>query len=88
MNLFPAIKCNELYAEEIKSNNFYAVEFSDDAWLCPNVREIQIYNNPFLFDYGSNLVATINDCTVATDFEEKKGIASYSDATCKTFDEA
>ena len=70
-----------MYESEIAANDsFYAIEFSDDGWLCPNVSQIDIYNNPFLFEDGKNFVVTVNDCTIATDFEKEKGIASYSDA--------
>ena len=89
MNIFPAIKCNELYASQIASNDdFYATEFADDAWICPDVKEIEIYNNPFLFDTGANFVMTVNDCTVATEYEKKQGVASYSSATCMAYEDA
>ena len=63
---FPAIQCNQLYAREIEESDFFRTEFSNDGWLCPNVPEIEIFNNPFLFEDGSNFVAIINDCTIAT----------------------
>ena len=88
MILFPVIQCNELYAEEIAKSDFYATEFSDSAWLCPDVRKFEIYNNPFLFPEGKNMVLTVNDCTVATQLEAEQGIAPYSNATCWSYADA
>lgn len=48
----PSIRCNELYATEIASSKFYQTEFADDSWICPSIRNIEIYNNPFLFSSG------------------------------------
>ena len=52
------------------------------------MKDIDIYNNPFLFDTGANLVMTINDCSLATAAEEKRGIVPYSSATCIPYDDA
>ena len=65
----PSKKCNEIYADEIANDDFYKVEFSDDAWICPDAPTIEFYNNPFLFDTGSNFVMTINDCATAVTVE-------------------
>ena len=85
---FPVIKCNQLYAREIEESEFFKTEFSNDSWLCPNVSEIEIFNNPFLFEDGSNFVVVINDCTIATEIDKAQGIESYSDAQCKSFEDA
>ena len=71
LEMFPAIQCNTLYASEMESDLFYATEFAEDDWYCPDVRNIEIYNNPFLFDTGTNFVVTVNDCTIATDKEQE-----------------
>ena len=71
LKVFPAVKCNELYAREIANGDaFYATEFKEDGWMCPNVRSIDIINNPFQFSHGENFLMTVNDCTLATDKEK------------------
>lgn len=66
---YEGIRCSELYAEEMKVDKFFADEFKDPTWICPNVRNITIYNNPFLFSTGQNFVAVINNCNVAVSTE-------------------
>ena len=79
---FDAIRCNELYDREIAEEAFYATEFAANYWICPKVRTIEIYNNPFLFDTGRNFVMVINKCSVAVDVDSTVGVESYSTATC------
>ena len=74
---FPAVQCNELYKDEMESDefkDFYKTEFANDDWYCPQVKNFTVFNNPFLYDAGSNFVMTINDCTVATEKEESEGV--------------
>lgn len=65
---FPAARCKDIYAAEISAgNDFYTEEFGDGNWICPDVRQITIQNNPFIFDSGSNFNMVVNDCLVATE---------------------
>ena len=81
---YDTIRCKDLYADEIESNQFFAQEFADDGWLCPNTHNITIFNNPFLFSTGRNFVAVVNDCNTAVDTDEKQGLTPYSSASCAT----
>lgn len=59
------------------------MEFDEDTWICPNTRNISIYNNPFLFNNGMNFVMVINDCNVAVTTDLANNVTSYSNATCQ-----
>ena len=50
-------------------------------WLCPNVPNITVNNNPFLYDYGKgrNFVMVVNLCSTAKKVEQENGLKSYSD---------
>ena len=68
---YESIRCNQLFAKQIsKGEKFYVNEFSNDAWICPNISEINLLNNPFLFPTGKNFVAIVNDCDIATGIDE------------------
>ena len=60
--------------ESDEFKDFYKTEFANDDWYCPQVKNFTVFNNPFLYDTGSNFVMTINDCTVATEKEESEGV--------------
>ena len=63
---------------------FFDNEFSQGTWICPDVSEITIYNNPFLFENGRNFVMVINDCPTAVAQDIESGITSYTNAQCAT----
>ena len=62
-------------------------EFPDnERWICPNVEEYTLLNNPFLFA-GANFVMVVNACNVATEIDEKFNITSYAgDTSCSSDD--
>ena len=44
-------------------------EFPDnERWICPNVEEYTLLNNPFLFA-GNNFVMVVNACDVAVEID-------------------
>ena len=75
----PAARCKDIYAEEISFVKFYEEEFSDPDWICPDLRQIDIFNNPFLFDKGQNFVMVVNDCPTAVRTNSLYNLTSYSD---------
>ena len=40
-------------------------EFSGVDWICPDVSNFKVNNNPWLYDYGAgtNFVMVVNTCT-------------------------
>lgn len=79
----PTARCKDIYADEIKTSKFFQVEFADPSWICPDVRTLEVFNNPFLFDTGKNFVMVVNDCNVAVAVDSVNNLTSYSDKTCK-----
>ena len=77
-----AARCKDIYANEIASNQFYQTEFSNPSLICPDTRNITIYNNPFLFDTGRNFVMVINDCNTAVAVDLANNLSTYTDSTC------
>ena len=69
---YPSIRCNQLFAKQIENGEkFFVNEFSSDAWICPDVSEIKMLNNPFLFAKGKNFVSVVNDCKLAESIESE-----------------
>jgi len=81
-NFVNAVRCLDLYATEITESTFYMEEFGDKAWICPNLRNIDVLNNPFLFSKGRNFVMVVNDCEVAAATDAEKGLKPYTDKGC------
>ena len=75
----PAARCSDIYAEEIETDEFFRTEFSNPDWICPDLGQINIYNNPFLFDHGQNFIMVVNECPVAVAAELEDGITPYTD---------
>ena len=42
-----------------------AKEFEEEGWLCPNITEFSVYNDPDLFDFGENFNLVINYCSIS-----------------------
>ena len=60
--------CDDLYSENLTGENakFYESEFGGKFdWVCPDLDEIEVYNNAFLYREGRNFVMVVNDCTLA-----------------------
>lgn len=88
-HFYPAARCKDIYAPEIESgNDFYRDEFSADGWICPDIRNIPVFNNPFIFDSGTNFVMVVNDCTVAVESDMKNNLTSYTDSECLSTEDA
>lgn len=49
---YDAVQCSDFYASQIETDPFFANEFSGEGWICPDVKDITVLNNPFLFDFG------------------------------------
>ena len=73
--------CKDIYADRM-SETFFQNEFSTGDWICPDVANITIFNNPFLFETGRNFVMVINDCPTAVAKDAESGLTSYTDAEC------
>ena len=56
--------CKDIYADRM-DEAFFENEFSQGEWICPDISEITIFNNPFLFENGRNFVMVVNDCPTA-----------------------
>jgi len=88
-HFFPAARCKDIYAPEIESgSDFYQEEFSAGGWICPDIRNITVFNNPFIFDSGTNFVMVVNDCTVAVESDLKHNLTSYANSECLATEDA
>ena len=58
-------RCNQLYTDE-ELHIDVSTEFNFD-WVCPNIRKIEVDNNPILFESGDGtaFVMVANACQVA-----------------------
>ena len=57
-----------------------------ERWICPNVEEYSLLNNPFLFA-GNNFVMVVNACNVAVEIDAKNNVTSYAgDTSCSSDD--
>ena len=67
------ILCKDLYAKQIEDENaFFVSEFgteSDDYlnwdWVCPDIEEIEVFNNAYRYQTGTNFLMVVNDCHTA-----------------------
>ena len=68
-----AVRCNEMYKDEIeRKKDGIDLELSDDYWICPDVDEILLHNNPdtYLTGYGKNFNLVINSCQDAKEIDQ------------------
>ena len=77
-----AKRCKDVYADQIEADDFFAAEFSDPAWICPDPHKIEIYKNPFVFNTGINFVMVVNQCTLATQTDTDNNLAPYTSTAC------
>ena len=61
-----AKRCMDVYADQIETDKFFAEEFSDPAWICPDLQQIELYKNPLVYKSGRNFVMVVNECPLAT----------------------
>ena len=55
-------------------------EFKHDFYICPDIPEIEVHNNPstFVQGYGVNFNLVINSCSDAQHIDEKYGLSTYN----------
>lgn len=63
---YPAKRCNQMY--DTTNDSIMETEFSDDAWICPDIESITLNNDPWYYEYGSgqNIVMVVNQCDIST----------------------
>lgn len=93
-NFVPAVRCQDYYADKIDPNSeSYSPtierEFKDPNWICPNVTDFYLLNNPLMLHTvgGTNFVMVVNPCNKALQMDQTmidRGLSdvSYSDKTC------
>lgn len=56
-------------------------EFYDTSidWICPNVSNIELWNDPFNYQQGKNFVMVVNSCELAQQIDSENDIVSYAD---------
>ena len=78
--------CKDLYSDEIEaednwteSNQFFATEFLNTylPWVCPDVKSLEVRNDPKNFYEGQTLVMVINECNIAKQIEQENELKSY-----------
>ena len=47
---------------DISTDAILEAEFSDDAWICPDIDSFTLDNDPWYYEYGSgqNIVMVVN----------------------------
>ena len=60
-------------------------EFSDGNWICPDIKNFTINNEPELYKKGdgTSLNFVVNSCENATRIDKKNGLSSYTNTWCK-----
>ena len=85
-----AVPCSEKYKDS--DSNTIQIEFGGDTtpnrWICPDVEDIKVDNDPFLFTYGTaaSFVMVVNDCETAVKIDKAQGLTSYSTVECASSD--
>ena len=59
-------------------------EFINDAWICPDVADITIENNPPLYQAGNgySFVLVVNTCPEAENIDSIHGLSTYATSGC------
>ena len=66
----------------MKTDSTMNTEFAGNQWICPDIDEFSVNNNPYLYKYGkgTNLVMVVNDCAYAKTMDSANNLVSYADA--------
>ena len=90
MKWYPAVKCRDLFADQIEQEQqpgfegkmFFTDEFdsTSNQWICPNVTEIKLWNDPVNYQQGLNFMMVVNSCENAQKIDKEEGLVSYADA--------
>ena len=48
-------------------------------WICPDVDEYTLWNNPNAYVSGTNIVMVVNSCETAQAADIAAGLVSYAD---------
>lgn len=66
----------------MESDSAVAQEFALDDWICPDVNEISVRNNPTLYPAvgGAEFVLVVNTCEKALAIDSKYSLKSYTDS--------
>ena len=71
---FSATDCRNLNLSDETSK----VEFPDGKrWICPNISEFELLNDPWLFDHGANMIMVVNRCDVAQKKDLIENLKTY-----------
>ena len=76
-----AIRCRDKYKDRIdRKQDGIDDEFRSDYWICPDIDEIALQNNPATYQTGNgqNFNLMITSCGEAKRLEEEKGKKSYN----------
>lgn len=76
-----AIRCRDKYKDRIdRKQDGIDDEFRSDYWICPDIDEIALQNNPATYQTGNgqNFNLIITSCGEAKRLEEVKGKKSYN----------
>ena len=70
----PTKYCKDLYADQIAAGEqIFVDEFAQDwnnDWVCPDVSEISLFNDPQTFGTGQNIVMVVNYCDTAQEIDD------------------
>ena len=58
-----------------------ADEFADGNWICPDIDQFQILNDPWLYKFsnGTNFVMVVNTCQDAKVNDKDHNLQTYAD---------
>ena len=80
---YSATTCRGLYQNSENWDRLKG-EFNSDNWICPDVKNITVHNNPELYrdGDGQSFFMVVNNCTDAVNIDQKYGLSTYADTVC------
>ena len=85
-----SVFCDQFYeAPHIVNGVDISEEIASQDWICPDVTDITVLNNPTLYTSGSGIefVMVVNDCETATSIDDKYSVTTYATKACQPVDE-
>lgn len=82
-----AVFCDQFYkAPHIVNGVDISIELASQDWICPDVTDITVLNNPTLYTSGNGIefVMIVNDCESATSIDSKHSLSTYATKACET----
>ena len=79
---FNSVSCSQRY-KDIDTLNDISIEFTS-GWVCPDVSEIELDNNPVVFTAGNgtSFVFVANKCDIAKQIETENKLQPFNEDEC------